>query len=1176
MTIDPQAGPGFPLPVRILETDDGLAGIGADDFLFAGRPSPLAVAFISPYLDFPAVTARLRHLGGATPVLAMSTAGELCSSGLPGPLYKPAGTDWTSVVIQIFSPDLLASASIHTVCLHNDDIRQGSPTLSRDDRVKRIVRSLASVSPSFRLDARDSLALTFVDGLSACENYLMEAIYRSARFPCLFVGGSAGGKLDFKHTYLFDGRQVLENHAVLAFVKLAPGKRYGVLKSQNFRKTGTSFVVVDADPDRRTVATVLNPISGEVIPFIDALAVVLAVPPASIMENLKGHTFGIDLDGELFVRSVARMDLETGFTTFFCDVNPGDELHLLQATDFAEQTRLDIETFLRGKPPPLAALLNDCILRRLNNESALADLSGLWKIPVAGFSTFGELFGININQTLTAVVFFEDGDEIFKNDFVDSFPTHYASFSNYFIRCHLNRIEILNRLRSEMTRRLAVHFGASAILARGIEGMMTESTNVRRTLDSIRTTIASELATEERARQAERQLADAIETINERFALYDKDDRLVICNSQYRDIFEGSGEIIKPGRTFAEIARAVGEHGLYGYEGEALETFLAERIAHHHRADGAGHLHQIAAGQWTVSREYRMRDGGIVATHTDVTELKRREQEIEALKQRYKLILDSAGDGIIGIDTAEAVTFANSAACRMLGVTPQLLDGLNYRRVLGGMSAAEDPSHEPLDGEAGETREATFTRADGSAFVAEYVLAPIHEEDSAAGAVLVFRDISLRKYYENSLVDYQKELESQVVERTRKLSAEIDKRARIERALRDSQGRLLAITGSLFEGVLLVDDNGVIVFANSSAHRWLGIRHLAERELDEVLRLQIAGAEINFIDSPFRQVIENGKTVIDDDAVFVTESGGRLTVAYATSPLNEGDRRRMAIVSFRSIDALKEAQREAFQASRLASVGQLAAGIAHEINTPIQYVGDNLQFVRKSLGGLAEVITKLKTLLDETHHADEATRFFGDKDIDYLLTELPQSITESLDGIDHVAHIVRSMREFAHPGTATKVAANINRAISSTITVSRNEWKQVATMETDLDPDLPAVACFPSDINQVLLNLIVNAAHAIGSITPARLGVIRISTRLDGDFIEIRVADSGPGVPAALRHKIFDPFFTTKAVGKGTGQGLAICRNMVVNKHGGEIYVEETDAAGATFVVRLPVEPDVD
>ncbi len=383
--------------VRVVETYDALNGISAADFLFGNVPSPLAIAFSSPHLDFAAGVSALCRLAGNTPLVAASTAGELCAASSQVTLYKPTGAAWSTVVVQIFSSDLLSAVSLQVVPLHNEDIRRGDPTLSHEDRVVRIVRSLEAVRPPFPLDARDCVALTFIDGLSACENYLMEAIYRSAAFPCLFVGGSTGGKLDFQNSYLFDGQRILENHALIAFLKLAPGKRYGVLKSQNFRKTGRSFIVVDADPDRRTVATVLDEADGVVLPAVEAFSALFGVMPEQLMGKFSDHTFAIELDGELFVRSVASLNLETGVVSFYCDVNQGDELLLVVATRFAEQTRHDVAAFLRGKPKPLAALLNDCILRRLNNENVLSDLTGLWNIPVAGFSTFGELLAALIH-----------------------------------------------------------------------------------------------------------------------------------------------------------------------------------------------------------------------------------------------------------------------------------------------------------------------------------------------------------------------------------------------------------------------------------------------------------------------------------------------------------------------------------------------------------------------------------------------------------------------------------------------------------------------------------------------------------------------------------------------------------------------------------------------------------
>ncbi|MBK1664000.1 histidine kinase [Rhodospirillum rubrum] len=1158
--------------VRVREVGPDLAGLDEASFGFSGRPAALALVFVSPHLDFAEVLDSLRRLAGPTPLIGVSSFGGLCASCPGGGLYRPAGAEAPGIILQVFSASLIGAVSIQAVSLHNADIRGGQPTLARDERVARIGADLAAIALPFALDARDSLALTFVDGLSACENYLMEAIYESARFPCLFVGGSAAGTLEFRHTYLFDGQRVLEDHAVLVFVKLAPGKRYGILKSQNFVKSGVAFSVVEADADRRTVTSVLDETTGAVRPIIEVLAETLGTTPEGVGDALIGHTFGIEVSKELFVRSVSRIDLAAGTVSFFCDVNRGDRLELLDATDFVEQTRRDVTDFLRDKPPPLGVLLNDCILRRLNNEPALAGLNGLWLTQTAGFSTFGELLGININQTLTAVAFFDDPDGGFHDPFVDGFPLHYASYCSYFTLTRLHRLESVARLRADMSNRLIHHLGASPDLAALIEGMVDSSPDVGAMLSGVRAAIARDLAAEERVRQAERQLKEAIETINDGFAFYDAADRLVICNAQYHTTFAGAEDAIEPGNTFGDIVRGIAARGVFCHEGADLERFVAEMLAEHQAPTGRGQLHRVRDGHWIVSKEFRMPGGGVVATRTDVSELKRREEEVEALKRRYELILRSAGDGIVGIDWDETITFANQAAGAMLGRPAETLIGCPYRQVLSGGAEADLLPAFPLLGETGLTGEGVFLRDGGADFIAEFMLAPIRETATFEGAVLVFRDISLRKHYEAGIVDQQRQLEEEVAERTFKLSAEISMRARVENVLRDSQGRMRAIAASLFEGVLLIDAHGIIVFANKSAYRWLETVDLVDHELDEVLKLRGPGRLIDFAESPFRRVIDSGETLIDDDAAFVVGAGHVVSVAYAASPLEEGGKRRIAVLSFRSIDALKEAQREALQASRLASVGQLAAGIAHEINTPIQYVGDNLRFIEGALGELGGALADLRTLAARGGLEAEADGCFAAKDIAYLMEELPLAATQSLQGVDHVAHIVRSMKEFSHPGTTAKVATDINRAIDSTLTVSRNEWKQLAQVETDLDADLPMILCFAAEINQVLLNLIVNAAHAIESVrAEGQLGTIHIATRGEAECIEIRITDSGPGVPLAIRDKIFDPFFTTKSVGKGTGQGLSICRDVVVTKHGGKMHLDTSVSPGACFVVRLPI-----
>jgi len=195
--------------------------------------------------------------------------------------------------------------------------------------------------------------------------------------------------------------------------------------------------------------------------------------------------------------------------------------------------------------------------------------------------------------------------------------------------------------------------------------------------------------------------------------------------------------------------------------------------------------------------------------------------------------------------------------------------------------------------------------------------------------------------------------------------------------------------------------------------------------------------------------------------------------------------------------------------------------------------------------------------------------------LDYLRTEVPKAITQLLDGVEHVARIVRAMKEFSHPGPVEKAPVDINRAIESTALVSRNEWKYVAELITDFDPELPRVPCMAGEFNQVILNLIANAAHAIADVvqaSPGAKGTIRISTRCHAPWAEIRVSDTGAGIPEAIQGRIFDPFFTTKPVGKGTGQGLSIAHTVIVQKHGGTISFESAPGAGTTFLVQLPLE----
>ncbi len=381
--------------------------------------------------------------------------------------------------------------------------------------------------------------------------------------------------------------------------------------------------------------------------------------------------------------------------------------------------------------------------------------------------------------------------------------------------------------------------------------------------------------------------------------------------------------------------------------------------------------------------------------------------------------------------------------------------------------------------------------------------------------------------------------------------------AQVELALRASRLRLMGISDNLVEGIALVGDDWRILFVNRPA---LGIMGLAEQEpknlvgepLDALFRLGKANSSID----TWRQTINREGAVIDGDAVFVAPSGREIAVAYGCTPLIDPEHGSAIIVSFRDISALKQAQIEAMRSARLVSIGQLAAGIAHEINTPAQYISDNLGYVEDGLKSLCAVVE----------------RTGPDQKIARLLSEMPQAVAESREGVAQIARIVLSMKEFSHPGNTSRAATDINRAIDNTLTVSRNAWKHVAEIQRDFDPMLPLVVCHGGEINQVFLNLIMNAAQAIEASGKNLPGRITITTRSDGDKVEISVTDSGNGVPATIRDHIFDPFFTTKEVGKGTGQGLAICRDVVMVKHGGTLTVGGDEGNGAVFTVRLPID----
>lgn len=369
------------------------------------------------------------------------------------------------------------------------------------------------------------------------------------------------------------------------------------------------------------------------------------------------------------------------------------------------------------------------------------------------------------------------------------------------------------------------------------------------------------------------------------------------------------------------------------------------------------------------------------------------------------------------------------------------------------------------------------------------------------------------------------------------------------------------------------ESNGHIVYANRSACSTLG------RSREEMLHLSISDICPNFSLPAWERFWEELK--VRRSMTFETQLQTKSIEIFGVE-MNANylqfDGHEYCFASARDVRERRALEAQLRQAQKLEGIGQLAAGIAHEINTPTQFVTDNLTFLRDSWKSAEQLLGHYRGAIKDVTGALPAgivadlQQAEKDCDLEFITKEVPLAIDQSLDGARRVAKIVRAMKEFSHPDSAEKTATDLNQAIESTITVARNEWKYVSEIVTQFNPSLPAVVCYPGDINQVVLNLIVNAAHAIREkVKEGEKGKITVATRTCGDSVEISVADTGTGIPAAIQAKVFDPFFTTKEVGKGTGQGLALAYSVVVKKHGGKIWFETEMGNGTTFFFTLPV-----
>ena len=535
---------------------------------------------------------------------------------------------------------------------------------------------------------------------------------------------------------------------------------------------------------------------------------------------------------------------------------------------------------------------------------------------------------------------------------------------------------------------------------------------------------------------------------------------------------------------------------------------------------------------------------GRIWTHREITQRKRTEVELQAKTAFLEAQSNSTIDGILVVDMNGLRIFQNQRMVDIFRIPSELLESGEDRPVLEYVLKSVKNSEaflakvEYLYSHPDKTSLDQIDLVDGT-ILDRYSAPVVDKSGKYFGRIWNFRDVTERKRDEDKL---------------RQLSVAVEQSSS-SIVITDPSGKITYVNRKFTEDTGYTLDEAV-----GRNPRILNSGHSPHETYEELWATILKGKE-------WRGELCNKK-----------KNGELFWESAAITPIVNGNG---AITHFlavkEDITGRRQLESELRQAQKLEGIGQLAAGIAHEINTPIQFVTDNLTFLSESFETVFNLLGLYRTTIQDhlsqlpSTKSAELADAEQKGDLEYVSEEVPKAISQSLDGARRVASIVRAMKEFSHPDSADKTTTDLNKGIVSTITVARNEWKYVAEVVTDLDAALPHILCYPGEVNQIILNLIVNSAHSIkDKIKDGEKGTITISTRSRGPFAEITIADTGMGIPEAIRNRIFEPFFTTKEVGKGTGQGLAFAHSVVVKKHRGKIWFETEPGRGTKFFIQLP------
>jgi PAS domain S-box-containing protein len=525
-------------------------------------------------------------------------------------------------------------------------------------------------------------------------------------------------------------------------------------------------------------------------------------------------------------------------------------------------------------------------------------------------------------------------------------------------------------------------------------------------------------------------------------------------------------------------------------------------------------------------------------------------------KQQENLILrlsrsvEQSPVSIVITDTNGLIEYVNPKFCEVTGYTREEVLGENPRILKSGETREEEYRELWRTITSGKTWKGLFhnRRKNGELFWEEATIGPVKDDSGRIVNFLALKkDITRRKETEDQL-----------------------------RALLQRYEQLL----NAFDSLLIVTDR------ERRIERWNGT-------CEEVLGLsreEAVGRRLTDLDLEWSQESVGNSlewcaqtrraVALRELSVKVAEGETRF-INFTVSPQLNGENLEGFLILGEDVTSEKMIAAQLAQAQKLEAIGQLAAGVAHEINTPVQFVSDNTHFLKDSFGDLLKLLElqerAVRQLEKQKEGADLVNRvheLYRDLDLDFLKSEVPQALNQSLEGLERVTQIVRALKEFSHPGGAEKVLGDVSRSLRNAITVSRNAWKYVAEVETHLDENLPPVPLHVNEFNQVILNIIVNAAHAISEVQAKGdpPGKITVVSRREPGWVIIEISDTGGGIPESIQDRVFDPFFTTKEVGRGTGQGLAIAHDIVVNKHRGRINFETEPGKGTTFFISLPLE----